>query len=166
MPMPPPGPQSISSRLFFPLCRANFRRNPAGNPATDEQRLIPQTRFIGVHPWHLLDSGNRSGIGFVGGGPPPAGGAPRGRGGPPSSALRAGGRGGRPGARAPAPHGFTDVGYLSEAAFFPCPGSHFAVHGQMLPFIALCVLGAFCRYSSCSLLCSRCGTKPCLFLHR
>src|ERR1019366_2783551 len=53
MPMPPPGPQSISSRLFFPLCRANFRRNPAGNPATDEQRLIPQNRFIGVHPWPI-----------------------------------------------------------------------------------------------------------------
>src|ERR1035441_10632965 len=116
MPMPPPGPQSISSRLFFPLCRANFRRNPAGNPATDEQRLTPQTRFIGVHPWHLLDSGNRSRRALVGRSPWTAPGLRR----TPSSALLADWQGGRTRAR--------DVGYLSEAD--ACPGSHFAEIGR------------------------------------
>ena len=55
---------------------------------------------------YALDSRNRSGIGLVGRSPWTAADAP--------VRLLAGRPGGQPRARAPAPHGSTDPGYLSQ----------------------------------------------------
>src|ERR1019366_3490546 len=158
MPMPPPGPQSISSRLFFPLCRANFRRNPAGSG----------TGFVGRSPWTAADALVRLARRLArrpaaGGGPPPGPRRP-----PPPFFLR-GGRGGRPRGGAPAPHGFTDVGYLSEAdtlRFFLVLVATLRCMDKCSRLLhdACLVLFAGTPRAPC---CARgCGTKPCLFLHR